>query len=372
AIRSSQGQHASSDSMQLLLSYLLLVVGVDACMKMIPDPDEKLPSVCDTCSSATRLACPSGFTDCDFTLLRKSTNEALCSVHLCSDGELLADDGFGPVAVQGGKVVCNRNGNWKSPTGRTFGSLRMKATCGFRCAECANALTNNGMTCPMARVCRPVTEQCKKAVCADGVMKANPGNVVVQSLSCNAMAKWTDSLGETFTAAQCEAGCTCPALPIPVTPYPSAHGNSLGTDANGCSILETKCFPNERYRLVTSKGIITLESPAGRTQQMTCVDGTWRTTINGEEVVVHEQACYADYGCLFCPAIIEGPRVVAKIRYHPTTWCKHYVLSGCGRGYRVGTELISNVLTCDMQLRWTSAGYTGPVAEPITVDCRLS
>ncbi|VDO57870.1 unnamed protein product [Haemonchus placei] len=132
---------------------------------------------CDKCTPAIPLSCPSGYT-CDFDLLRETESAGSCMTYTCTDGQFLGDNGLleGPVAVD--SAVCRRDKIWMSPLGETFGTT-LRATCAF--------------------------QQCKKAVCVDGVMKANPGNVAVQLLSCNTMAQWMDSLGETFTAAQCEA-----------------------------------------------------------------------------------------------------------------------------------------------------------------------
>ncbi|KAK5973674.1 hypothetical protein GCK32_007480 [Trichostrongylus colubriformis] len=254
-------------------------------------------------------------------------------------------------------LTCNTEAQWVD----TQDIMYTVAQCETPCDQCP-ALTNTGMTCLSGFICTPVTintdGQCPAASCESGLMTAGDGRTTVSSLSCNGLAQWIDPQETVYTKAQCETSCTCPPLTISMAPsQPPARGNPLGTNANGCSTLTPQCRQNDLYRLVTADGVVTLPAPAARNTQMTCVDGKWMATIDGMETVVTEQACYADY------------RVVIKLEYNPTTWCKQYTLSGCTGGYRVGPRTITGTLTCDRFARWTSGSYTGNPLQAVTINC---
>ncbi|WKX88525.1 hypothetical protein Q1695_008285 [Nippostrongylus brasiliensis] len=319
-------------------------------------------SPCTECTALTNtgMTCPKNFV-CEAPTAR----EGQCSESYCPTGTLTGN----PERTQLTVLTCNAATKWVDAQSTVY----TVAQCELPCNQCA-ALTNNGMTCPTAYRCTTVMTntdgQCPQAFCPTGSLTAGTGRTTVTSLTCNGMSQWVDPMMAVYSIAQCETSCTCAALPI--TPSPSvllpSRGNSLGTDASGCSTLVTQCRQGDRYRLVTSNGVVTLEPPAGRTTPMTCVAGKWMATINGAQVVVQQQACY-NLVCTECAKIVAGPGVVATVAYHATTWCLQYTLSGCPNGYKVGPRTVTSPLTCDNLLRWTSGPFNGPVALPVTVTC---
>nr|CDJ87080.1 Protein of unknown function C6 domain containing protein [Haemonchus contortus] len=310
----------------------------------------------------TGMDCPKGFV-CEAPKER----EGQCSETYCETGSLTGNTGRTPLTL----LTCNTEAKWVDTQDVTY----TVAQCETPCDQCP-ALTNTGMTCLSGFVCTPVTinndGQCPTASCATGLMTAGDGRTTVTSLSCNGLAQWIDAEQTVYTKAQCETGCTCPPLPISPAPRlePNARGNPLGVDANGCSILTQQCTQNDLYRLVTDNGIVTLQPPAARNTQMKCVGGEWKATINGVETTVREQACYIAFTCTFCGDVNPGPGVTVTLEYDPTTWCKKYTLSGCPQGYRIGQNLITDVLTCDRLLRWTSGSYNSRPTQGVTVNCR--
>ncbi|VDO57869.1 unnamed protein product [Haemonchus placei] len=319
---------------------------------------------CTECTALTNtgMDCPKGFI-CEVA----TTREGQCSEIFCETGSLTGNTERTPLTL----LTCNADAEWIDTQDVAY----TLAQCETPCDQCP-ALTNTGMTCLPGFVCTPVTinndGQCPTASCATGLMTAGDGRTTVTSLSCNGLAQWVDAEQTVYTKAQCETGCTCPPLPISPAPRlePNSRGNPLGTDANGCSILTQQCTQNDLYRLVTDDGIVTLQPPAARNTEMKCVGGEWKATINGVETTVREQACYIAFTCTFCGNVNAGPGVTITLEYDPTTWCKKYTLSGCPQGYRIGQNLITDVLTCDRLLRWTSGSYTSRPTQGVTVNCR--
>ncbi|CAJ0606518.1 unnamed protein product [Cylicocyclus nassatus] len=290
--------------------------------------------------------------------------DSQCSETYCATGQLTGNVARTELEV----LTCNANAQWIDAQSAVY----TVAQCETPCDQCP-ALTNTGMPCPSGLMCTPVmtrnTGQCPESYCETGTMTAGPGRTTVATLSCNGNQQWVDSQSTAYATAQCEISCICAPLPI-TTPPPmmTVRGNALVMRGDGCSSLGTGCRGSDLFRLVTANGVVTLEPPAGRTSDFTCLDGQWTTVINGVETTVLEQACY-EFDCNMCNNVRPGPGVTLTLIYDANTWCTTYTLSGCPNGYRVDDTVITSTLTCNDNSRWTSGTFTAPNAGILDVDC---
>ncbi|VDO96721.1 unnamed protein product [Heligmosomoides polygyrus] len=152
---------------------------------------------CDACTALLNdgLTCPDGH-----TCTTVSEREGQCSEAYCPSGIMTAD------GVEVDSLTCN--GQSQNSVGFEKYQLqkRLHRLIFLACDKCT-ALTNTGMSCPAGFVCTAAASQsgqCPIMICSVGEMKANPGNVVVTSLSCDGTAQWIDSQTAVYTAAQCE------------------------------------------------------------------------------------------------------------------------------------------------------------------------
>ncbi|CAJ0595742.1 unnamed protein product [Cylicocyclus nassatus] len=145
--------------------------------------------VCDNCSPAKELTCPTA-TVCDFSLLKQTTNSEKCLTYDCKQGSLLAQVGQQPEAIT--SAVCDRNNQliWKTSGGELLGR-NLQATCGFPCTNC-NALTCEETPCPPGYDC---------AVCSE--------SPIVYSINPQGCAVATCGSGQMFSKGQAAQQATC-------------------------------------------------------------------------------------------------------------------------------------------------------------------
>ncbi|VDP21022.1 unnamed protein product [Heligmosomoides polygyrus] len=146
-------------------------------------------------------------------------------------------------------LTCNTAGAWVDTQAATYTT----AQCETPCDQCTSLL-NTGMACLSGFRCKAVltrsSGQCPEVYCDTGLMTAGSGRTTVTQLSCNGLSQWVDPAGAVYSVAQCETGCTCPALPVTASPNPLylTRGRDLEAGDDGCSTLSPGCRANDRYR----------------------------------------------------------------------------------------------------------------------------
>ncbi|KAK5985773.1 hypothetical protein GCK32_011531 [Trichostrongylus colubriformis] len=222
--------------------------------------------VCDNCAAATQLTCPQSYI-CDFSLLKRSKNGALCSTYSCSKGQMVAYVGLESIDVEG--AVCDRANQliWKSPS--ALGILAC-ATCTSLTPittpcpvnyDCSNTGIEEPLTFSVdSRGCSSVTctvgqmfnsgQTIEEAICSDGsfVVAGKPVSQVACGLPCNECPQLTKN------GLTCPPGFTCTTVSQRTGQCPEAYCPSGIMTADGQQVDTLKC--NTQGQWVNTAGTV--------------------------------------------------------------------------------------------------------------------
>ncbi|PIO77730.1 hypothetical protein TELCIR_00142 [Teladorsagia circumcincta] len=346
--------------MKSLICFLVLFMGINACMKTIPGGGE-IPGepgegpACTTCSPLTLVTtpCPVNY-DCSNTGIEEpltySTNSRDCSTVACTVGQMFEAGQALP------EVVCS-DGSFSTVNGPVS-----QVACGLPCNACTQ-LTKNGLTCPPGHTCTSVSQregQCPESYCPAGMMTAD--GVQVESLKCNTLGQWVYTDGIVYAAAQCELSCElCTTITNTGMPCPTGLICEPPTEREG-TCKETYC-PEGEMTGNTDRTALTL---------LTCSGGSeW---IDGLDTVYTSAQC--ETRCDQCTALTKNGMTCP-----PGFICEDVTLQpgqcpnvACTEGTMKADPGMVEVtsLTCDGSSQWVddqAAVYTSAHCEFPCTEC---